>query len=193
MVDDEVVVAEDIRRQLRSLGYTVVGVASSGVDAIRLGAEHRPDLIKPFVSTDLRAAVELALFRHRVTKAAEQRGRWFDAVVQSIGDAVITVDHSGSVTMVNPAAEVLTGWTQAEAMGRAIAEIMRLLHPESRCLMTNPALRAIETGQVSNSGKGGTLLVGREGAERLIGDNAAPIRDAHGTLTGAVLVFRPVS
>jgi hypothetical protein len=59
--------------------------------------------------------------------------------------------------------------------------------------MTNPALRAIETGQVSNSGKGGTLLVGREGAERLIGDNAAPIRDAHGTLTGAVLVFRPVS
>ncbi len=30
IVDDEVVVAEDIRRQLRSLGYTVVGVASSG-------------------------------------------------------------------------------------------------------------------------------------------------------------------
>ena len=45
IVDDEVVVAEDIRRQLRSLGYTVVGVASSGADAIRLAGEHRPELI----------------------------------------------------------------------------------------------------------------------------------------------------
>ena len=245
IVDDEVVVAEDIRRQLRSLGYTVVGVASSGADAIRLGGEHRPDLIlmdiklkgsmdgieaarsiqerfdipviylsafsddetlerarhtlplayliKPFVSTDLRAAVELALFRHRVTKAAEQRGRWLDAVVQSIGDAVITVDHSGNVTMANPAAEALTGWTQAEAMGRPIGEIMPLLDPDSRRPIMNPALLAIETGQVSNSGKAGTLLVGREGAEQIIGDSAALIHDAHGNLTGAVLVFRPVS
>lgn len=245
IVDDEVVVAEDIRRQLRSLGYTVVGVASSGVDAIRLGGEHRPDLIlmdiklkgamdgieaarsiqerfdipviyltafsddetlerarhtlplayliKPFVSTDLRAAVELALFRHRVTKAAEQRGRWLDAVVQSIGDAVITVDQSGNVTMVNPAAEVLTGWTQAEAIGRPIAEIMRLLDPDSRRPIMNPALRAIEAGQVSNPGKAGTLLVGREGAEQIIGDSATVIHDAHGSVTGAVLVFRAVS
>jgi PAS domain S-box-containing protein len=245
IVDDEVVVAEDIRRQLRSLGYTVVGVASSGVDAIRLGGEHRPDLIlmdiklkgsmdgieaarsiqerfdipviyltafsddetlerarhtlplayliKPFVSTDLRAAVELALFRHRVTKAAEQRGRWLDAVVQSIGDAVITVDHSGHVTMVNPAAESLTGWTQGEAMGRPIGEVMRLLDPETRRPIANPALRAIETGQISNSGRSGSVLVGRDGAECVIGDNAALIHDAHGGLPGAVLVFRPVS
>jgi PAS domain S-box-containing protein len=242
IVDDEVVVAEDIRRQLRSLGYTVVGVASSGADAIRLGGEHRPDLvlmdiklkgsmdgieaarsiherfdipviyltafsddetlerarhtlplaylIKPFVSTDLRAAVELALFRHRVTKAAEQRGRWLDAVVQAIGDAVVTVDLSGNVTMVNPAAEALTGWTQTEAMGRPIDEIMRLLDPETRRPITNPALRAIETGQVTNTGKTGTLLVGRDGTEQVIGDSAALIHDAQGGITGAVLIFR---
>jgi PAS domain S-box-containing protein len=245
IVDDEVVVAEDIRRQLRSLGYTVVGVASSGSDAIRLGDEHRPDLIlmdiklkgsmdgieaarsiqarfdipviyltafsddetlerarhtlplayliKPFVSTDLRAAVELALFRHRVTKAAEQRGRWLDAVVQSIGDAVITVDQSAQVTMLNPAAEVLTGWTQGEAMGRPIGDIMILLNPDTRRPVTNPVLLAIQTGQTSNSGKAGTMLVTREGTEHRIGDSAALIHDPLGVLTGAVVVFRLIS
>ena len=45
IVDDEVVVAEDIRRQLRSLGYVVVGVVASGSEAVQLAGEHRPDLI----------------------------------------------------------------------------------------------------------------------------------------------------
>ena len=39
IVDDEVVVAEDIRRQLRSLGYVVVGVVAS-VDGKRLAREY---------------------------------------------------------------------------------------------------------------------------------------------------------
>lgn len=243
IVDDEVVVAEDIRRQLRSLGYTVVGVASSGSDAIRLGGEHRPDLIlmdiklkgpmdgietvrsiqarfdipviylsafsdeetlararhtlplayliKPFVSADLRAAVELALFRHRATKAAEQRGRWLDAVLQSVGDAVITVDRSGNVTMLNPPAEALTGWRQGEAMGRPIGEIMILLDPDTRRPVTNPVLRAIKTTRTPGSGKVATVLVGRGGMERVISDSVALIHDSFGNPAGAVLVFRP--
>lgn len=242
IVDDEVVVAEDIRRQLRSLGYTVVGVASSGSDAIRLGDEHRPDLIlmdiklkgamdgieaarsiqarfdipviyltafsddetlerarhtlplayliKPFVSTDLRAAVELALFRHRVAKAAERRGRWLDAVVQSIGDGVVTVDHAGRVTMLNPAAEVLTGWPQREAMGRPIEEIMCMLDPETRQALLNPALSAIRPGQTACPPSAAKLLVGRDGIEHRITDSTAVIHDAQGTPAGAVVVFR---
>jgi len=184
IVDDEVVVAEDIRRQLHSLGYTVVGVVSSGNDAVYVAGEHRPDvilmdvklkgpidgidaarmihtqygipviyltafsdedtlerarrtlplayLIKPFVSSDLRAALELALFRHRVSRIAEQRGRWLDAVVQSMGDAVVTVDPLGRVTLLNPAAEQLTGWSQSDALGKAIQDVMVLLDPKQR-------------------------------------------------------------
>jgi PAS domain S-box-containing protein len=244
IVDDEVVVAEDIRRQLRSFGYTVVGVASSGSDAIRLGGEHRPDLIlmdiklkgsmdgietarsiqarfdipviyltafsdeetlerarrtlplayliKPFVSTDLRAAVELALFRHRVTKAAEQRSRWLDAVMQAIGDAVIAVDRSGTITMLNPPAEAVTGWTQGEAMGRPVDDIMILLDPDTRRPATNPALVAIQTARISGSGKIDHILVGREGTEHMINSNTALICDSQGVPTGAVLVFRPI-
>src|SRR5690606_18253008 len=45
IVDDEVVVAEDIRRQLGSLGYIVIGAVSSGSEAVHVAGEQRPDLI----------------------------------------------------------------------------------------------------------------------------------------------------
>ncbi len=242
IVDDEVVVAEDIRRQLRSLGYVVVGVVASGSEAVQLAGEHRPDLIlmdiklkgpmdgieaartiqsqyripvmyltafsdeetldrarqtlplayliKPFVSSDLRAALELALFRHRVSRIAEQRGRWLDAVVQSMGDAVVTVDQQGKVTMLNPAAEGLTGWSQSEAMGKAVQDVVVLLDPESRRTVMNPAVNVLREGKSLGLGVRPLLLINRQGAEHLISDSAALIHDERGEPSGVVLVFR---
>jgi PAS domain S-box-containing protein len=242
IVDDEVVVAEDIRRQLRSLGYVVVGVVPSGSEAVRLAGEYRPDLIlmdiklkgamdgidaartiqfqygipviyltafsdeetlerarqtlplayliKPFVSSDLRAALELALFRHRVARIAEQRGRWLDAVVQSMGDAVVTVDQEGKVTMLNAAAQTLTGWSQPDAVGKAVQEVVVLLDPDSRRPVMNPAVHALRQGKASNLGARPFLLISRQGAEHRLSDSAALIHDERGEASGAVLVFR---
>jgi DNA-binding response OmpR family regulator len=44
VVDDEEAIAEAVRARLESEGYTVV-VANDGPEAIRLHAEHRPDLV----------------------------------------------------------------------------------------------------------------------------------------------------
>jgi diguanylate cyclase (GGDEF)-like protein/PAS domain S-box-containing protein len=45
IVEDESIVALDIKRRLTSLGYIIVGQASSGEDAIRLAIQTKPDLI----------------------------------------------------------------------------------------------------------------------------------------------------
>lgn len=245
VVDDEVVVAEDIRRQLRSLGYSVVGVASSGSDALRLAGEHRPDLvlmdvklkgdidgietartihsryeipviyltafsddhtlerarttlplgylIKPFVSSDLRATVELALFRHRMAKVAEQRGRWLDSVLHSMGDAVLTVDVSGTVTLLNPAAEALTGWSETEAVGKPVSEVFVVLDSQTRRPLVNLVTHVLQSGEISTLGEPHVLLVARDGTERLVCDSAAPIHDAGGAPSGVVVVFRESS
>lgn len=245
IVDDEVVVAEDIRRQLRSLGYVVVGVVASGSEAVQLAGEHRPDLIlmdiklkgqidgidaartiqaqygipviyltafsdeetlerarhtlplayliKPFVSSDLRAALELALFRHRVSRIAEQRGRWLDTVVQSMGDAVVTVDPQGKVTLLNPAAEGLTGWSQSDALGKSIQEVMVVVDAERRTPVLNPALSALQQRNTSDQGTRPFLLINRHRGECLISDSAALIQNERGEPSGAVLVFRPAT
>ena len=45
VVEDEAIVATGIQNMLKSLGYAVSAVASSGKDAIKKAAEKRPDLV----------------------------------------------------------------------------------------------------------------------------------------------------
>jgi two-component system sensor histidine kinase/response regulator len=55
VVEDEVVVALDLKQQLARLGYTVPAVATTGEEALRLVAETKPDV----VLMDIRLAVEM--------------------------------------------------------------------------------------------------------------------------------------
>lgn len=45
VVEDEVIIAEDIRRSLQNMGYSVPVTASSGEDAIKKAGENNPDLV----------------------------------------------------------------------------------------------------------------------------------------------------
>ena len=45
VVEDERIVANDLRMRLEKLDYSVPGIASSGEEAIQLAGEHRPDLV----------------------------------------------------------------------------------------------------------------------------------------------------
>ena len=45
LVEDEVIVAEDVRRRLENLGYAVVGLATRGKDAIEMAERLHPHLI----------------------------------------------------------------------------------------------------------------------------------------------------
>ena len=47
--------------------------------------------------------------------------------LQSIGDAVITVDADGRIEYLNPVAESLTGWETREAAGRPAADVFQTL------------------------------------------------------------------
>jgi len=45
LVEDEVIVAEDVRRRLENLGYSVLGIATRGKDAIEMAVNLHPRLI----------------------------------------------------------------------------------------------------------------------------------------------------
>jgi CheY-like chemotaxis protein len=45
IVEDERIVALDLARRLRQLGYTIAGIATSGTDAITQALTHHPDLV----------------------------------------------------------------------------------------------------------------------------------------------------
>ncbi|MFH5805518.1 PAS domain S-box protein [Alienimonas sp. DA493] len=110
----------------------------------------------------------------------------------SIGDALVTTDAAGGVTYLNSIAEELTGWTLADARGRPLAEIFRIVNEFSRTPVDNPADRALREGVVVGLANH-TILIARNGVERPIDDSAAPIRDSGGAIVGVVLVFRDVT
>jgi PAS domain S-box-containing protein len=45
VVEDEVIVAHDLKRILDKLGYSVLGIADSGEEAVRIASEEFPDLV----------------------------------------------------------------------------------------------------------------------------------------------------
>ncbi len=122
---------------------------------------------------------------------AEQREK-LSTTLASIGDAVIATDIDGRVTMLNPAAEFLTGWTTTEAAGLPLTQVFEIVNEDTRLPVDNPALRALRDGVVVGLANH-TILIAKDGVERPIDDSAAPIRGTDGDIIGCVLVFRDIS
>lgn len=112
--------------------------------------------------------------------------------LQSIGDGVIATDTQGRITLMNRVAQMLTGWNGTEAVGKPLDEVFHILDEETRKLRENPFVRVMQTGRVVGLGSH-TVLVARDGTERILGDSGAPIRDPNGNIIGVVLVFRDIT
>ena len=137
-------------------------------------------------------AQSIHLARRRAEESLREQSDWLRVTLASIGDAVISTDVEGRVTFMNRVAESLTGWPQAEALGRFLSEIFQILNEESRQPVENPALRALSA--VTTVGLANhTILIAKDGTEWPIDDLAAPIRGEQGEILGAVLVFRDIS
>jgi len=128
----------------------------------------------------------------RALAELDRQRELFRVSLTSIGDGVIATDSEGAVTFVNPVAQSLIGRSEAEACGRPLEEVFRILDERSREPVDNPALRALREGRPVGLANH-TILVDAKGLEVAIDDSAAPIRDERGAVFGAILVFRDVS
>ena len=126
-------------------------------------------------------------------KCAQARLReqqeWLCTTLTSIGDAVIATDGQGSVRFLNPIAEKLTGWSQAEAIGKPIRAIFHIVNESTRELAENPVDRVIREGVIIGLANH-TVVIARDGTETAIEDSAAPIKDREGNIVGVVTVFQ---
>ncbi len=110
----------------------------------------------------------------------------------SIGDGVVTTDAEGRVTFLNAMAEKLTGWTQEEAAGQPVTEVVALSEEEGGRLPSHPVLECLRSGH-GVSLPADVVLESRDGRRTPVEDKVAPILDRGGVLVGAVMVFADVS
>lgn len=148
-------------------------------------------LTKPIRDLELRASIEMAIYKNRMEQQLRASEKSYAATIHSIGDGLIAVDREGRVTLMNPVAERLTGWTQTEAIGHPLTEVFSIVNEQTRQPMAPPTQRALELG-IAVGVESHALLQTRNGQETPITDCAAPIQTEDGLL-GAVLVFHDVS
>jgi diguanylate cyclase (GGDEF)-like protein/PAS domain S-box-containing protein len=125
-------------------------------------------------------------------EAAIQQQELADVILSCTGDAVLISDVDGCVTHLNRSAEILTGWSCREALGRELGEVFQSIDTISRQPAGDPL--ATDTGDKKHVPLcANCVLVQRNGFEVAIEGSAAHTRDRTGNTTGAIFVFNDVS
>lgn len=184
------------RRQLEPCRCELARVAAEGDQPARLLIRLQPQSVaaRTFLTLNERIdALSREVARRQVAESALlKQGNWLRVVLRSIGDAVIATDEDACVVLMNPVAEQLCGWSEAEARGQPIASVFSIVHALTRQPAGDLIERALQDHlQVSLDPQ--TLLFSRDGRERPIDDAAGPILDPEGRLLGVVIVFRDIS
>jgi len=185
VVEDERIVGEDIRLTLEDLGYEIVGVVSTGEEAVRKAAETKPDLalmdivladeidgieaakrmravwnvpviyltaysakcthnrthetepfgylVKPFKRSDLRCAIETALFKHEMEMRLKKSEQKFRLLYENVPSAYQSLDDRGLLLEVNEAWLDLFGYSREEVISQWFGDLLAPKFRESSC------------------------------------------------------------
>jgi len=150
-------------------------------------------LQKAIVKRDQEIAVrmkkEAELRKSEIRRESEIR---LAATLESIGDAVITIDMENKIALMNPMAEALTGWRYAEAKGKAIQEIFNVINEKTHKAIEDPVQKVFRERRIIELNND-TVLIPKDGNEYPIAASAAPIITSQGDHIGVVLVFRDIT
>ncbi len=146
-------------------------------------------IVKPSEARELRANIEIALYKHRLEKTIKENRRWFLAILNSISEGIAACDIEGLIKFMNPVAEMLTGWSQDEAIGRSPAEVFRFMDELTHQILNDPLLRALEGDGTTPIAENVVLITGEETVTP-VAHNVAPIYNDQGSPEGAVMVVR---
>jgi PAS domain S-box-containing protein len=136
----------------------------------------------------------MRLFRE--AQAAEERLRrqlqYTKSITDSLGEGVYAVDREGRLTFVNPAAQTMLGWTEAELLGRSSHEVIGLRPGNGttlsrhECDLLAVVMRDVrlQRGEVAFTRKDGTILP--------IDYASSPI-EIDGEVVGAVVAFNDIT
>lgn len=129
----------------------------------------------------------LALENARLYGRSMAEKRFNEAVLEEMGDGVLTLDAHGRIATFNRAAERITGWDRREVLGRPCDEVFRLAeaeHPLRRLLRPGTEPAPFETDLAVRGGTRKVLLFNPTVPPRLEEVEEAP---------AAIVVFRDVS
>lgn len=125
----------------------------------------------------------------------ESQKEHYRVTLCSIGEGVITTDVEGRISWLNPEAERLTGWSEAEAQGLPLQQVLKIIRAHQPAADEKLARLLAEgrLGELCTAVDEYAILLRRDQETLAISASATPIHDSGGKLYGAVFVFRDIS
>jgi diguanylate cyclase (GGDEF)-like protein/PAS domain S-box-containing protein len=114
------------------------------------------------------------------------------ATLESIGDAVFSVDRLGRIITMNVVAESMTGHKRESAINKRLSDMLTLKSAVTGEHITNMADMAMLSTSYSKMNEE-IILISIDGQERYVTDTNTPILDVDGTLKGAVIILRDIT
>ncbi|WP_455217775.1 diguanylate cyclase domain-containing protein, partial [Kaarinaea lacus] len=148
----------------------------------------------PFGEMTLRVVLVKDLSQHlEVESALNIEKERAMVTLESIGDGVVTTNRTGVINYINPVAEELSGWHRRDAIGKHLADILRLKDQNSGEVITDPVANClISENKIILSGD--VILQGTRSMQQFsIEVTISPIRDSTEAIIGTVLVFHDVT
>ncbi|WP_342720387.1 EAL domain-containing protein [Acidovorax sp. FHTAMBA] len=129
--------------------------------------------------------------RKRAQEALRAEKERAEVTLASIGDGVITTDLHGRIETINEAAQLMTGFTADQALGRQLDDVFRLHEDQGSLSASAMAGRDTVTGALQPTTH--EVLIHRSGERYAIEYTASAIRKGTSEAVGCVLVFRDVT
>ena len=147
-------------------------------------------IFKPFDERELITTIEIALYKRKMEAKLRESEKWLSSILKSMTEAIIATDTFGNVKLINKSAEIITGFTQGEARGKNLSEILQLVTKSGLTekdwfeKSLNDGLRIGETDRIVKS---------KEKKHILVDYNAAPIKDETDSIIGLIVIFTKVN
>ncbi len=178
---------EEVTREYGLLRVVLLQLLFSRLDELPEG-----DLVFLNEAVDMAIVESVTTYVAKANSLLQSERERLQVTLISIVDGVVSTDAEGRITFLNPAAERISGWPEAEAVGRPVDEVLVILDEVTREKRNSTTLRAIDLDEPQHSG--GSILLRRYDGELLpIEKHAAPLRDNRGQNQGAVVTFRDIS
>jgi hypothetical protein len=152
-------------------------------------------IVKPFNERDLRAAIEIALYKHDTDRViAEERARRqaaeeFRLIVENVRDyAIFKLEPDGRVATWNTGAERLTGYRADEAIGQHFS----IFYPKEAVRDGLP-LRMLQLARAEDRAEEEGFRLRKDGSRFWAGSVITALRDEQGRLLGFVKVLHDLS
>ncbi len=178
-----------VQRIQEHLNIPVIYIASSFDKETLKNAELTEDyvcLLKPVDPQELKFTIEMALYKHKMIKALEEKERKYRLLIENADDPIAVINYDGLFLLVNNSAAEYFGGKPDDFQGKSMWD----LFPEKHAAHQMEEIRKAMDSKKGKVNEEKTIIRGKE---RWFSNNLQPIINSQGVASAVQLIARDIT